>query len=73
MLALEAGSFEITTAFAGALGVRIVSAHSTLLGICTYTFISFPFAVATAGRGGWGQLRLWRTSQMILRDRLMAV
>jgi MATE family multidrug resistance protein len=51
MLALEAGSFEITTAFAGALGVEIVSAHSTLLGICTYTFISFPFAVATAGEG----------------------
>ncbi|GIL79039.1 hypothetical protein Vretimale_55 [Volvox reticuliferus] len=48
MLALEAGSFEITTAFAGALGIQIVSAHSTLLGVCTYTFISFPFAVATA-------------------------
>ncbi|GLI65958.1 hypothetical protein VaNZ11_009639 [Volvox africanus] len=48
MLALEAGSFDITTAFAGALGIQIVSAHSTLLGICTYTFISFPFAVATA-------------------------
>ncbi|KXZ51860.1 hypothetical protein GPECTOR_11g298 [Gonium pectorale] len=48
MLALEAGSFEITTAFAGALGTVEVSAHSTLLGICTYTFISFPFAVATA-------------------------
>ncbi|EFJ42410.1 hypothetical protein VOLCADRAFT_97490 [Volvox carteri f. nagariensis] len=48
MLALEAGSFEITTAFAGALGIQKVSAHSTLLGVCTYTFISFPFAVATA-------------------------
>ncbi|KAG2423378.1 hypothetical protein HXX76_015344 [Chlamydomonas incerta] len=48
MLALEAGSFDITTAFAGALGQVEVSAHSTLLGVCTYTFISFPFAVATA-------------------------
>ncbi|KAG2490596.1 hypothetical protein HYH03_010989 [Edaphochlamys debaryana] len=48
MLALEAGSFEITTAFAGALGTVIVSAHSTLLGVCTFSFISFPFAVATA-------------------------
>ncbi len=48
MLALEAGSFEITTAFAGRLGTVAVSAHSALLGICTYTFISFPFAVATA-------------------------
>ncbi|KAG2434531.1 hypothetical protein HYH02_012198 [Chlamydomonas schloesseri] len=48
MLALEAGSFDITTAFAGALGQVPVSAHSTLLGVCTYTFISFPFAVATA-------------------------
>lgn len=48
MLALEAGSFEITTAFAGALGKVAVSAHAALLGICTYTFISFPFAIATA-------------------------
>ncbi|MEW5319658.1 MAG: hypothetical protein WDW38_010800 [Sanguina aurantia] len=32
----------------GALGTIPVAAHSALLGVCTYTFISFPFAVATA-------------------------
>ncbi|MEW5319657.1 MAG: hypothetical protein WDW38_010799 [Sanguina aurantia] len=48
MLALEQGAFEITTTFAGALGTIPVAAHSALLSVCTYTFISFPFAVATA-------------------------
>ncbi|KAL6765141.1 mate-domain-containing protein [Haematococcus lacustris] len=49
MNAFEAGAFDITTAFAGALGETATAAHAALLSICVFCFNAMPFAVSIAG------------------------
>jgi multidrug resistance protein, MATE family len=48
MLALECGTFEVSTALAGLLGEEQLAAHAAMLAVITFTFVSFPFAVAVA-------------------------
>mmetsp|Transcript_7620 Transcript_7620/g.22493 ORF Transcript_7620/g.22493 Transcript_7620/m.22493 type:complete len:596 (+) Transcript_7620:1342-3129(+) len=48
MMAADASSFDVTTAFAGALGTVELDAHTAMLTLCVFLFISFPFGVATA-------------------------
>eukprot|EP00892_Ulva_mutabilis_P001187 jgi/Ulvmu1/11069/UM007_0251.1 len=48
MVAMEMSSFDVTTAFAGLLGVVPIDAHVTLLTVITFNFISFPFGIAVA-------------------------
>ena len=48
MMSVEAAAFEVTTAFAGCLGTVPTAAHTAVLTVCSFTFVSFPFAVATA-------------------------
>ncbi|CAM9737971.1 unnamed protein product, partial [Phaeothamnion confervicola] len=48
MLGLEAASFDLTTAFAARLGTVAVDAHTSMLNIVTFSFISLPFGLAIA-------------------------
>lgn len=48
MMAAEASSFDITTALAGILGTISVDAHTSLLTLCEFTFVTVPFGIATA-------------------------
>ncbi|KAK9809481.1 hypothetical protein WJX73_002316 [Symbiochloris irregularis] len=48
MMAAEASSFDITTAMAGLLGTVEVDAHTSLLTLCEFTFVTVPFGIATA-------------------------
>jgi MATE family multidrug resistance protein len=48
MMAFEAGSFDVTTVMAGHLGPVTTAAHSALLSMIGLSFVSFPFAIATA-------------------------
>lgn len=48
MMAADASSFDVTTAMAGALGTVELDAHTAILTLCVFLFISFPFGVATA-------------------------
>jgi hypothetical protein len=48
MTAMEAGSFDLTTALAGTLGVIQVDAHVAMLSIISFNFMSFPFGISIA-------------------------
>jgi len=48
MLALEAWAFDLSTLLAGYLGQTSLDAHVLLLNVCSFTFMSFPFAVGVA-------------------------
>lgn len=48
MMAADASSFDVTTAFAGALGTVELDAHTAMLTLCVFLFLSMPFGVATA-------------------------
>jgi MATE family multidrug resistance protein len=54
--ACEAWSFEVTTILAGLLGTTELNAHSITLGIATFLYLSFPFAVGIATSIRVGQL-----------------
>eukprot|EP00884_Botryococcus_braunii_P007259 jgi/Botrbrau1/16534/Bobra.0327s0003.1 len=68
MMALDAGSWDITTAMAGFLGTVAVDAHTTLLNVCICSFMAAVFGVATAASIrvgnmlGAGRYRLARLS-----------
>lgn len=48
MLALEAWSFDLSTVMAGYLGALSLDAHTILLNIVAFTFVSFPLALGIA-------------------------
>ena len=48
MLALEASSFDVTTAMAGFLGPSQLDAHVAMLSIIAFNYISFPYGIANA-------------------------
>ena len=48
MLALEAWSFDLSTVMAGYLGALSLDAHTILLSIIAFTFVSFPLALGIA-------------------------
>eukprot|EP00966_Prymnesium_polylepis_P142418 3288397-Prymnesium_polylepis.1 len=48
MLGLEAWSFELQTILAGRLGQTALDAHTIMLSVAGFTFISFPFGVSVA-------------------------
>ena len=55
MLGLEAWFFELSTFLASFLGTVSFDAHCTLLNICAFTFLSFPFALGIAASIRVGQ------------------
>jgi len=48
MMAAEQAAFDGTTALASQLGQVATSAHAILLGLCTLSFIAFPFGLSIA-------------------------
>ena len=55
-LSAEAWSFEVTTILAGLIGTYDLDAHAITLSICTFIFLSFPFAIGIASCIRIGQL-----------------
>ncbi len=48
MVSLEAWSFELTTILAGLISVTDLGAHTSMLGIIAFSFMSFPFPLSVA-------------------------
>ena len=48
MLALEAWSFEVQTVLAARLGRLALDAHTVMLAVATFCFVSFPFGISVA-------------------------
>ncbi|KAK9795927.1 hypothetical protein WJX73_005380 [Symbiochloris irregularis] len=71
MMSADASSFDVTTALAGMLSTVAVDAHTIMLTLCVFVFISFPFGVATASTIrvgnllGAGQAQLARASGIL--------
>eukprot|EP00884_Botryococcus_braunii_P017297 jgi/Botrbrau1/4250/Bobra.0044s0045.1 len=48
MLAAEGNSYDMTTTLAGILGTVEVDAHTALLTLCEFAYVTLPFGIATA-------------------------
>eukprot|EP00899_Mesostigma_viride_P004413 jgi/Mesvir1/13973/Mv15838-RA.1 len=48
MFFLELAGFELTTAMAGAIDTVSLDAHTAMISVCAFTFVTLPFGVATA-------------------------